>query len=426
MSEVKGKKTKLHVIIIAVIVVIAIIGGLTYYYITSTAPGPIAPAKPPKDKIVIGWVDAFTGPFGPGVAATSGWVMPLLVDEYNARGGLYVPEYGKRLPIEVKTYDSRSDTETLIRLTEKAMVEDKVDLMFPPWGTSQNFAVIPLYEKYGYPLVAIHMGSDQVVHLIRRGEAKWVFPFLSQPFITGRVVADFLQWAGAKVIGIIYVNDLHGIEHAGAVYRELYARGIIPVVYESYPLGVTDLSPLIKKLKEAGVDALFAASYPEDTILLIRQSMQLDFNPRIWFSGPGTSFPALMIPTFGTEVIKGIMMYHGGMVAYKTPKLKEYAEKVKARIGYYPPPHIYHAALQCLLEAVQKHGLDRTKIRDALATETFDTVAGPAKFDLANCYLDFPGRGEIAQWQGGEMMEVVWPLQSASSTWIPKPPWPKV
>ncbi|MEM1582992.1 MAG: ABC transporter substrate-binding protein [Candidatus Bathyarchaeia archaeon] len=414
--------TKVQAVTIAIIIIIAVVAG-TVYYCYIAAP---RPTLPPKDKVVIGWVDAFTGIYAAGVLTTSPAVYYPLIEDVNAKGGLYVPEYGRRLPIELITYDSKSDTETLIRLTEKAMVVDKVDLMFAPWGTSQNFAVLPLYEKYGYPLVAIHMGSDQVVNLIRRGEAKWIFPFLSQPYITGKVVADFLQWANATNIGIIYITDLHGIEHASAVYRELYTRNIFPVIYESYPLTVTDLSPLIKKLKEANVDALFAASYPEDGILLIKQCIELEYSPRIWISGPGTNFPGIMIPIFGAEIIKGIATYHGGMTTYKTPELRAYAERFKKITGGYPPPFIYIAAYQCLLAAVERHSLfDRAKIRDALATETFDTIVGPAGFDLKNCYLDFPKRGELAQWQGGEMMEVIWPLESASSPWIPKPPWPK-
>ena len=418
--------TRLQVIIIAIVVIIIIAGVLSYFFLLApSAPGP---TLPPKDKIVVGYVDAFSGPFAAGAYPLLITVHQFFIEDVNTKGGLYVPEYGKRLPVELRTYDSKSDTETLIRLTEKAMVVDKVDLMFAPWGTSQNFAVTPLYEKYGYPLIAIACGSDQLVHGIRRGELKWVFLFLCQPFFEAKYIADFLQWAGAKTIGIIYVGDLHGIEHAGAFYRELYARGNIPVIYEIYPLGVEDLSPLIKKLMEANVDALIACSYPADTILLIKQSMALGFNPRIWISGPGTNYPSLMVGIFGTEILKGICFYHGGTHAHNTPELRELVRRYKERFNLIPTPHFgpIYAVDQFYVKAVEKYGLlDRTKIRDALAKETFDTVVGPAKFNMENFYFDFKGNGWVVQYQGGEMMEVVWPLEWKSADWIPKPPWPK-
>ncbi len=34
------------------------------------------------------------------------------------------------------------------------MGTDKVDLILPPWGTATNFAVAPIANKYGYPMMA--------------------------------------------------------------------------------------------------------------------------------------------------------------------------------------------------------------------------------------------------------------------------------
>jgi branched-chain amino acid transport system substrate-binding protein len=416
--------TKIQATIIAVIIVVAAIIGVVLYYQTITA-------APPKEKIKIGYVDAFTGIFAPGPETWGTVWMEILIDEYNANGGLYVPEYGKKLPIELIKYDSKSDTETLVRLTEKAMAEDKVDLMFGPWGTSQNFAVLPLYEKYKYPLLAHAMGSGQVVDLILSGGSKWVFPVLAQPPFGAKYVVDFLQWANASRIGIIGVSDLHGIEWTGQLVAELARRGLsdrVVVGPELYPLTVTDLSPLIKKLKEANVDTLWASTYPADGTLLIRQSMELGFSPRIMFMGPGSQYPAIMVPTFGVKAMTGIMEYHGFEVDYKTsPKLLELAEKYKARVGAYPGPNTIAAYVchQVLFKAVEKYGLNREKIRDAFwAGESFDTVVGPAKFDMKNVYLDAPGAGYICQWQGEEILKVIWPLDRASATWIPKPAWP--
>jgi branched-chain amino acid transport system substrate-binding protein len=443
--------TKMQAIVIAIIIVVAAIAGVAYYYSTlgpaatptpatptpktptpatptPATPTPATPTPPPKDKIRIGYVDAFTGIFAPGPEVWGTFWMEMLIDEYNKNGGLYVPEYGKKLPIQLIKYDSKSDTETLVRLTEKCMTEDKVDLMFAPWGTSQNFAVLPTYDKYGYPLIAHAMGSGQVVDLVTTGGTKWVFPVLCQPPFGAKYSADLIQWANASRIGIIGISDLHGIEWTGQLVAELSRRGISPAVGpELYPLTVTDLSPLIRKLKEANVDALWASTYPADGTLLIRQSMELGYCPRIMFMGPGSQYPAIMLPAFGVKAMTGIMEYHGFEVDYKkTPKLLELAEKYKAKVGYYPGPNTVAAYVchEVLFKAVEKYGLNRVKIRDAFwAGETFDTVVGPAKFDMKNVYLDAPGAGYLCQWQGEEILKVVWPLDRATAKWIPKTSW---
>ena len=390
--------------------------------------GPKSAFTAPKEKVLIGNVDAFTGIFAPGPKMWGTIWMEILVEEYNEKGGLKVPGYDKKLPIELKKYDSKSDTETLIRLTEKCMVEEKADLMFAPWGTSQNFAVYPLYDRYGYPMIAHAMGSNQVAELVKGGKAKWMFPVLAQPPFGAKYTSDFFKSAGASRIGIIGISDLHGIEWTGQLEKELNRRGIKPVVGpELYPMNVEDLSPIIKKLKESNVDALWASTYPTDGTLLMRQCMELGYSPKIMIMGPGSQYPAIMVPTFGVQAMTGIMEYHGFEVDFSTtPKLLDLAEKYKKQVGAYPGANTIAAYVcyEVLFKAVEKYGLDRKKIRDALATETFDSVLGPAKWDLENVYLDVPGAGYLCQWQGKEILKVVWPSDRASAPWIPKPPWP--
>jgi len=385
-------------------------------------------AGPTKEKITIGYVDAFTGSFAPGPQLWGTIWMETLIADYNAQGGLYVPEYGKKLPIELIKYDSTSDTETLIRLTEKAMTEDKVDLMFAPWGTSQNFAVYPLYEKHEYPFIAHAMGTGQLVDLIHSGGAAWAFPVLCQPPFVAKYTADFIQWAKPTTIGIIGVNDLHGIEFTGNLKSELSSRNIpVAVGPELYPPTVSDLSPIIKKLQEAKVDCLWASTYPADGTLLVKQMMELGYSPKVMFMGPGSQYPLVMVPTFGLEALKGIMEYHGFEVDFYTkPELMSLAEKYKAAAGGWPGPNTVAAYVcyQVLFEAVQQVGLDRTKLRDALKTGTFKTVLGDAKWNWDDCYLDVPGAGYLCQWQGKDMLQVVWPLDRKSADWMPKPPWP--
>jgi branched-chain amino acid transport system substrate-binding protein len=380
-----------------------------------------------KDKIKIGYVDAFTGVFAPGPYLWGTIWMEALIADYNAAGGLNVPEYGKKLPIEEIKYDSASDTETLIRLTEKLMTEDEVDLMFSPWGTSQNFAVYSMYEKYEFPAVQHAMGSGQIVDLIQSGGAQWAFPVLSQPPFGSKQAADLMQYAKASSIGIIGINDLHGIEWTGRLQSELSSRNMsVAVGPELYPMTVTDLSPLIKKLQEANVDCLWASTYPTDGTLLVKQMMELGFSPKIFFMGPGSQYPLIMVPTFGLPALTGIMEYHGFEVDfYTSEKLMALADKYKAAAEGWPGPNTVAAyvANECILKAVEQVGLDRVKIRDTLKTGTFDTVLGATKWNWDDVRLDAPGAGFICQWQGKDMLQVVWDQSKKSADWIPKPAW---
>jgi len=113
-----------------------------------SACGPKVTPKPAKDKIVVGMSRPLSGPLA--VVGDSAFrpVYETFIAEVNAAGGVYVEEYGKKLPIEPLIYDDKSDVGTATRLTEKLIVEDKVDFLWPGCGTSFIYAQAPIANKY--------------------------------------------------------------------------------------------------------------------------------------------------------------------------------------------------------------------------------------------------------------------------------------
>ena len=66
-------------------------------------------------------------------------------------------------------------------------------------------------------------------------------------------------------MAVVNVADDFGIELATAG-RPLFKEAGFEIVYDkSYPLGVQDLSPVIKAAKAGSPDAFVAWSYPPDT-----------------------------------------------------------------------------------------------------------------------------------------------------------------
>src|SRR5436309_5007018 len=88
-------------------------------------------AEAPKS-IRIGYAISLSGVNAQGAAITTLPAYKLWVHEVNEKGGLMIKEFGKRIPIAVTEYDDTSNAEAAIRLTEKLMSQDKVDLVLPP------------------------------------------------------------------------------------------------------------------------------------------------------------------------------------------------------------------------------------------------------------------------------------------------------
>ena len=381
---------------------------------------------PAKDKIVIGQAVSLSGPNA--IIHTPGALPPqtLWVEGVNARGGIYVKEYGKKLPIEWIQYDDKSDHGTMVRLIEKLILEDKVDFLLPPCSTSYLFAAAPIANKYGYILIGAEGGAASLTSIIKG--LPYVFSVLNYSNTQIPVLADqFVKW-GVKKVAITYIEDLHGVEYKNSALEEFKSRGIKVVSTKPHPLGAQDLSPILKAAKAANVDAFCCFSYPGENVLVTKQAIELGFNPKVFFGSVGP-FALWFRDIFGANTIEGLM--GGGAWNAKTsPAAKDLYDRIIARFGEKGIDMwgnlYYWGALHFFEKAIEKAGtLDQKKIRDIIATEKFETPLGLTWFDKDHNLAKECHPGEIGQWVNGKW-EVILPEGKATAKPIfPKPMWPK-
>jgi branched-chain amino acid transport system substrate-binding protein len=375
-----------------------------------------------KDKIVIGQAISLSGPQAGGVAIAGGRIYEMWVEEVNKNGGIYVKEYGKKLPVELKRYDDKTDIGTMTNLLEKLILEDKVDFIFPPWGTAWLFAAAPIANKYGYILIGGPGGAAKLKQL----KLPYFFQVLNFSETQAPALAGIFEEVGVKSVAVIYRGDLHGIEYGKGMASYFKKKKIKVKLEKSYPPGIKDLSPLLKEAKSLGVDALCAASYPPGGMLLTGQAIELGINFDALFITVTPFSPNLYRDTFGVNVVEGVMG-GGAWNAKSSPGAKEFVDKFVARFGMEPDYWgglYYWSSLQHFQQAIEKAGtLDQKKIRDVMAKEKFKTALGPFWYDEDQYFVNHPG--EIGQWQKG-VFEVIDPGEKRTAPpEFPKPTWPK-
>jgi len=353
------------------------------------------------------------------------------VEEVNARGGLYIEEYGKKLPIEVKVYDDKSDIGTMTRLLEKLMLEDKVDFVFPPCSTAFHYAAAPIFNKHGYILMGAEGGATNISAQL--AGLPYVFmPLSYSDHYQMPVLADIFEELGVKTAAIIFIADLHGIEYSGVAVPELALHGVDVKMVKSVPFGTPDLSPLLKEAKALDVDAFVSFTYPPETPTVVAQSIALGINFKALLLGPGGSF-SIVKDAFGDEAMEGVMA-EGAWNAKSSPGAAEFQDKFAARYGEelleFWLQLILWSGLEFMEQAIVEAGtLDQAVIREVMATSTFDTALGPTWFETVGdngggllpkeCYA-----GQIGQWQNG-VFEVIDPGEKRTAEPIyPKPDWP--
>jgi branched-chain amino acid transport system substrate-binding protein len=364
----------------------------------------------------VGYAMARTGPWSVGAQTSQEPNFLLWAEMQNAAGGLDVK--GTKRPIELISSDDQSNIETCVRTYEKLMGSDKVDLVLPPWGSNANFAVAPLANRFGYPFLAPTALSRRLIEM----KLPYFFLLLQQPKPMMDALVDMLKNNGAKTAAVVYVDDLFGLENYAALKVALAGSGISIVEDKSYPLGVKDLSPVLRSIKDKNPDAFIGLTYPPDTILASRQSKEIGFNPKFFYASVGTAFQLYRnVMKEGAEGVLGMGSWNGKT----SPGAKAYFDAHVKKFGAAKEPdrwasgHAW-AGLEILTAAVAKVGLDKKAIRDYVANTTHKTIIGDVKF-AGSENVGVPGT--VSQWQKGEF-EVVWPKNRATAPLVPvKPAW---
>ncbi len=374
------------------------------------------PALAQTGPVRIGYAIARTGPWAGGAQVSQEPNFLLWAEQQNAAGGLDVK--GKRRPIELVSFDDRSETETCVRTYEKLMGSDKVDLILPPWGSTANFAVAPLANRFGYPMLAPTALSRKLIDM----NLPYFFSLLQQPDRMMGALVEMLVANGVKTIAIVYMDDLFGLENFAALNAALKKTSIQVLDRKSYPLGVKDLSPVLRSFKDQNPDAFIGITYPPDTILASKQSKETGFNPKFFYASVGTAFQLyrnVMTPA-GAEGVLGMGSWNGKTSA----AAKAYFDAHTKKFGGKEPDRwasgACWASLEILSAAVAKEGLDRKAIRDYVAKTEHNTILGKMKFTGSE---NTATPGSVGQWQNGEF-EIVWPKAMATAALVPaKPAW---
>ena len=372
-----------------------------------------------KDVITFGYSIALTGVHSAGaqgqIEAYSTWE-----EIVNKRGGIFVKEENKKLPVKLVHYDDQSEPGTAVRIYEKLITQDKVDLILPPYVTPAHFAVAPLAQKYKVPLV----GGTAASVKLREIKNDWFwFVTAAMPDRQERALVDLLKELKVKTVAIAYLQEIFPKENLQFLEPYLKEAKIDVVLLKDYPVAEKDLKSLLSQIKAKNPDAVVCLSYPGDTFTIVTQAQEVGLNPKFLFGLVG---PATLVfkPKFGPAV-EGISGMGNWSPKMKTFGNKEFVDAFMAKHKKMPDALNStdgYVPCQVMEQAIEKVGLDRQKLRDYIAANEFQGIQGPVKFKGSE---NIKATAGVLQWQKGEM-EVIWPKSIATAKPVyPKPAWPK-
>jgi branched-chain amino acid transport system substrate-binding protein len=359
---------------------------------------PAAPSGPP---LRIGYSISLSGGLAgngkPAAVAHDVWAA-----EVNAKGGLL----GRS--VELVRYDDQSSGAQVPAIYTKLLDVDKVDLVISGYATAIIAPAMPIVMQHEMAFVTL-LGSgtnsefnyDRCFNISPSGSdtkenlAKGFFAVAAgldpkpKTVAIATLDADFQQRAldSARY-------------HAGKLGMQ--------IVYDrSYPPSTVDFSPIIRGIQAAKPDIVFLASYPPDSIGLLRSANELQLQARVLggvMIGPQvTAIRAQLGPILNNLVCWDVYapeptMQFPGIDAFLT-RYREAAAKEKTDpLGLYAPPLAY-AQMQVLEQAVRRVGrIDQKAIGADFHANEFSTVIGPIRIAAdgewaqeRNLYVQYQG-----------------------------------
>jgi branched-chain amino acid transport system substrate-binding protein len=343
-------------------------------------------------------------------------------DTVNALGGIYVE--GVPHKVDIKYYDYKSDTATAVKLVEKLITEDGIKFIFGPHGSGSAKACSAVTEKYRIPMIAPSASS---VEVYTQGY-KYIFgtftpnESLTEPL--AKLAAGLPN--GPKTVAIIARNDLFPLAIGNCAKDSVTAQGMNVVYFEKYPIGATDLSPMLIQMKARNPEWVFATGYAQDLILIRKQMKELAINPKMITMIAGAAYKEF-VDALGpdAENVTTAAWWHPatkyqGTDIWKTAA--NYVAQFEKKYGYTPDYVPASASTVGLVfqRAIEAAGvLDAQKVRDQIAKSDFVTFFGPIQFDAKgqSAALDPP----IMQIQNGKHMAVYPPSIAEAKLVYPMP-----
>jgi branched-chain amino acid transport system substrate-binding protein len=332
-------------------------------------------------------------------------------DQVNAAGGLDVA--GTKRPVEFVSYDDQGNPAQTAKFYEKLITEDKVDLLLAPWGTSTHIGVAPVVERYKFPLVGNSAASTELRNL--KPGYIW-FVTADFPDRVAKQLPLLLKASGIKSVALISNVLDFTKEVKGFLEPALKEQGIEIRVNEEYPPSMTDMTAVLSKVKQAAPDGVMALAYPPDSVLYTRTAKEIGIAAPFQFClvGPGSDFFHKVLGSAAEGIVT-----MGQWSPKRNPAAeqfnKDYIAAVKEMPDYLDSIEAYDS-LQVLTAAVKVAGLDKAKLRDAIAKGRFDTIIGPIQFTGVENLVTPAG---FLQVQNG-VPQQIWPSQDAVAQLQPK------
>ncbi len=342
-------------------------------------------------------------------------------EHINSQGGIKVGN--EKYLVDILYCDDESNPQKTALLVEKLIIQDKINFLLGPYGSSCTFEAAVMAEKYRVPMV---QGGGAAEKIFTQG-FNYTFGLLSPAGDYFRNILDAAASFQPKPtkVAIVSPDDLFSLSATQGA-RE-YAQHLGFEVISSVVKKEDNLSSILTSLKEDAPNIVLFPAHFEEALTFVRCAKEVGLNSGLFAISVAPSDPTFVNELgrdadyiFGTAQWLPELAYYGPVFGSSI----DYARVFRERFGKDPEYHSAAAsacglAYQLALE--KAFSLDREIIREALASLSNMTFYGWIKFDEQG--RDIYNPMVVTQVQRGKIVPV-WPEYFAiNPAKYPTPSW---
>ncbi len=375
---------------------LAALAGAAFFFVAggiALAPAPAFAAGP----IVIGATISQTGPLAAdAVFQLKG--IKLGVAVANAHGGWL----GRK--IVLKTYDDQSSPGTAVRLYQRLITEDKVNLLLGPYSSLVTIGVAPLINKY--KMATLEPGAS-VPTIYVKGN-KWNFQGIASSTTYLQQLLPLAKKRGEKTVALVGLESAFTLACLDARVAQAKKLGFKIVYRTTYALPMPDFSPIALAIKNAHPDVVLGCTYYPDAVGIARALHQQGFAPKYLGETVGPVEPAFIkaLGPLANRIVSNTSWWHN----FKTPGNKAFIAGFEKKFGGAPDYHaaVGYSSVEVLGAAVKAtRSLNQAKLRAWFLSHSVPTVQGHFKIDANGLMLG--ASQEMVQIQNGVLKLVTPP-----------------
>lgn len=321
----------------------------------------------------------------------------LAIEEINAAGGIH----GKQLRPIIE--DPASDPATYADRARRLMIRDKCVSVFGSYTSASRQAVLPVTEQrknlYWYP--TLYEGRECSRNVMYGGAV----PNQQQDELIPWAIENF----GPRfyMIGNNYVYPKEENNYCKTLLEKLGGE----VVHEEYvPLGHSDFSSVINRIRSAQPDVIFATVVGDSDVAFARQYHAAELDPA---KMPVISLTRseVEVKAIGGEAAAGHFSSAPYFMGHQTPENEKFVEAYKARYGADQVTHFVSEAayfqvyqFKAAMEKLDPANVTPEAIRDAAVGISMRAPQGEVLIDENLHTHLWP---KIGQWKPDGQAEVL-------------------